>query len=154
RCVRRGGGNGECDSRGEANKTSPRVAFHTRERPIWMTAGSIARSVACDDSGDGATWYHPAAPVTGLNWPPSRRAAVWHHASGGGTRMSVDLPIAMKLTRRRLTALSLAGTAVAILPLTRGSRGALAQSNIVITMVTDTAGLGDQNFNDLANKGG
>jgi basic membrane protein A len=31
---------------------------------------------------------------------------------------------------------------------------ALAADKIVVTMVTDTAGLGDQNFNDLANKGG
>ncbi len=31
---------------------------------------------------------------------------------------------------------------------------ASAQSDIVVTMVTDTAGLGDQNFNDLAFRGG
>jgi basic membrane protein A len=68
--------------------------------------------------------------------------------------MSVDRPIAMKLTRRRLTAISLAGTAAAVLPMARGSLLALAQTNNVITMVTDTAGLGDQSFNDLANKGG
>ncbi|HEY7036849.1 MAG TPA: BMP family ABC transporter substrate-binding protein [Thermomicrobiales bacterium] len=67
--------------------------------------------------------------------------------------MSENRPVAVKLTRRRLTALSLAGAA-AVLPLTRGSGGALAQSDVVITMVTDTAGLGDQSFNDLANKGG
>ncbi|MGH2562553.1 MAG: BMP family lipoprotein [Thermomicrobiales bacterium] len=35
-----------------------------------------------------------------------------------------------------------------------GSSPASAQDAIVCTMVTDTAGLGDQNFNDLANKGG
>src|SRR5262245_2899340 len=68
--------------------------------------------------------------------------------------MSADRLIGTKLTRRRLTALSLAGTAAAVLPLGRGLHGAQAQSDVVITMVTDTAGLGDQNFNDLANKGG
>jgi basic membrane protein A len=68
--------------------------------------------------------------------------------------MSADRLIGTKLTRRHLTALSLAGTAAAVLPLGRGLRGARAQSDVVITMVTDTAGLGDQNFNDLANKGG
>lgn len=44
-------------------------------------------------------------------------------------------------------------TAAALAPLARfGVAG--AQSDIVVTGVTDTAGLGDQNFNDLANKGG
>jgi basic membrane protein A len=41
---------------------------------------------------------------------------------------------------------------VAVLPLQY--RGVSAQDDIVATMVTDTTGLGDQNFNDLANKGG
>jgi basic membrane protein A len=68
--------------------------------------------------------------------------------------MSGNRFIVTKLTRRRLATLSLAGTAAAVLPLGRGMRGTGAQSDLVITMVTDTAGLGDQNFNDLANKGG
>ena len=58
-----------------------------------------------------------------------------------------------KITRRRLTTLSLAGTAaVVVLPFR--SHGALGQADVVMTMVTDTTGIGDGNFNDLANKGG
>jgi basic membrane protein A and related proteins len=68
--------------------------------------------------------------------------------------MSVDRLIRKRITRRRFTALSAAGAAAAVLPLGLAGRGASAQSDVVITMVTDTAGLGDQNFNDLANKGG
>ena len=56
----------------------------------------------------------------------------------------------LRLTRRpllaALVAAPLAG-ALARVP------GASAQDPIVVTMVTDTAGLGDQNFNDLAKKG-
>jgi basic membrane protein A len=68
--------------------------------------------------------------------------------------MSGDRLIGTRLTRRRFAALSLTGTAAMVLPLGLARQRVLAQSEIVITMVTDTAGLGDQNFNDLANKGG
>lgn len=56
------------------------------------------------------------------------------------------------LSRRTIVKLSLMAPAVAALPV--GLRGAAAQDAVIATMVTDTAGLGDQNFNDLANKGG
>src|SRR4051812_10347684 len=56
------------------------------------------------------------------------------------------------LSRRSLVKSTAAVGAMAAMPLTLFS--AAAQSDIVIYMVTDTAGLGDQNFNDLANKGG
>lgn len=56
------------------------------------------------------------------------------------------------LSRRSLVKTSVAAGAVAALPMQ--FRGVSAQDEIVVTMVTDTAGLGDQNFNDLANKGG
>lgn len=71
--------------------------------------------------------------------------------------MSLDRLIEKKVTRRRFTALSaagLAGAAAVSLPIARGVQQASAQSDVVATMITDTAGLGDQNFNDLANKGG
>lgn len=70
--------------------------------------------------------------------------------------MSLDRLIETKLTRRRFTALSagVAGSAAVAFPIARESFDAAAQSEVVATMVTDTAGLGDQNFNDLANKGG
>ncbi|MER3436756.1 MAG: BMP family ABC transporter substrate-binding protein [Chloroflexota bacterium] len=58
----------------------------------------------------------------------------------------------VRLTRRRLAALTAIAPLSTMLP--SAQRIALAQSAIVCTMVTDTAGLGDQNFNDLANKGG
>lgn len=56
------------------------------------------------------------------------------------------------VNRRSLVKASLLAPAVAMLPV--GLRGALAQDQITVTMVTDTAGLGDQNFNDLADRGG
>jgi basic membrane protein A and related proteins len=71
--------------------------------------------------------------------------------------MSLDRLIEKRLTRRRFTALSVAGvagTAAVALPIAHGTQHVAAQSDIIATMVTDTAGLGDQNFNDLANKGG
>jgi basic membrane protein A len=56
-------------------------------------------------------------------------------------------------TINRRTIVIGSATAAALAPLARfGLAG--AQSDIVATGVTDTAGLGDQNFNDLANKGG
>ena len=55
------------------------------------------------------------------------------------------------LSRRSLIKWSMIVPAAAALPIQL--RGAAAK-DIVATMVTDTNGLGDQNFNDLANKGG
>jgi basic membrane protein A len=57
-----------------------------------------------------------------------------------------------KLTRRSFVGASLAVPAAAALPL--GLSGTLAQDGIVATMVTDTVGLGDQNFNDATFAGG
>jgi basic membrane protein A and related proteins len=54
----------------------------------------------------------------------------------------------LRMTRRPLLA-ALAAMPVAGL----SARGAAAQEPVVVTMVTDTAGLGDQNFNDLAKRG-
>jgi basic membrane protein A len=56
------------------------------------------------------------------------------------------------LSRRSLVKSSVAAGALVALPLQY--RGAAAQDAVIATMVTDTAGLGDQNFNDLANRGG
>jgi basic membrane protein A len=58
----------------------------------------------------------------------------------------------VRLTRRGFVGAAVAVPAVAALPIS--FRGVAAQDPIVVTMVTDTAGLGDQNFNDLANAGG
>lgn len=58
----------------------------------------------------------------------------------------------VRLTRRGFVGAAVAVPALAALPISL--RGAAAQDGIVVTMVTDTAGLGDQNFNDLANAGG
>jgi basic membrane protein A len=66
--------------------------------------------------------------------------------------MKLDRVAQARLNRRRLVGMSLAIPAVAALPLSL--RSVAAQDAIVATMVTDTAGLGDQNFNDLADKGG
>lgn len=55
-----------------------------------------------------------------------------------------------RITRRPLLA------ALAVAPFAGAMArvpGASAQDPVVVTMVTDTAGLGDQNFNDLAKKG-
>jgi basic membrane protein A len=56
------------------------------------------------------------------------------------------------LSRRSLVKASVAAGALAAVPFSLTNVG--AQDKVVVTMVTDTAGLGDQNFNDLANKGG
>jgi basic membrane protein A len=64
----------------------------------------------------------------------------------------MSTPFAARSINRRTLVLGSAATA-ALAPVLRfGSVG--AQSDITVTGVTDTAGLGDQNFNDLANKGG
>jgi basic membrane protein A len=62
------------------------------------------------------------------------------------TRMTV------RLTRRGFVGAAVAVPALAAIPVSL--QGVGAQDGIVVTMVTDTAGLGDQNFNDLANAGG
>ncbi len=54
--------------------------------------------------------------------------------------------------RRAFVGAAVAAPAMAALPISLQFAG--AQDAIVATMVTDTAGLGDQNFNDLANAGG
>ena len=56
---------------------------------------------------------------------------------------------APSLVRRFALALLLLAPLMAALPVL----GAGAQDQLVVTMVTDTAGLGDQNFNDLAKRG-
>ena len=58
----------------------------------------------------------------------------------------------VRLTRRAFVGAAVAAPALAALPISLQSVG--AQDGITVTMVTDTAGLGDQNFNDLANAGG
>jgi len=66
--------------------------------------------------------------------------------------MDLDQVAKARLNRRRLVGMSLAVPAFAALPISL--RGVSAQDKLSVTMVTDTAGLGDQNFNDLADKGG
>jgi basic membrane protein A and related proteins len=58
--------------------------------------------------------------------------------------------LASLMVNRRSVVASLLAVPVAT---TFGVRLAGAQSNLTVTMVTDTAGLGDQNFNDLAKRG-
>jgi basic membrane protein A and related proteins len=57
-----------------------------------------------------------------------------------------------RLTRRAFVGASIAAPAALALPISLSA--ALAQEGEVVTMVTDTNGLGDQNFNDLSNAGG
>lgn len=64
--------------------------------------------------------------------------------------VSLERLTAVKISRRSAVALVLAAPVAARLRV----GGAGAQDAIVVTMVTDTAGLGDQNFNDSANLGG
>ncbi|MDP9366023.1 MAG: BMP family ABC transporter substrate-binding protein [Chloroflexota bacterium] len=61
---------------------------------------------------------------------------------------SAPLPVA-PLMRRFALALLLLAPLLAL----AGASGLAAQDEITVTMVTDTAGLGDQNFNDLAFRG-
>ncbi|MCC6315964.1 MAG: BMP family ABC transporter substrate-binding protein [Thermomicrobiales bacterium] len=53
------------------------------------------------------------------------------------------------VSRRSILKAAAIAPAVAVL----GYSGVSAQDQLVVTMVTDTAGLGDQNFNDLAKRG-
>ncbi|CAN5847660.1 BMP family ABC transporter substrate-binding protein [soil metagenome] len=57
------------------------------------------------------------------------------------------------LNRRRLIVAS-GGAALAAAVLGKGAYVAAQDSDVIATLVTDTAGIGDQNFNDLANAGG
>lgn len=57
-----------------------------------------------------------------------------------------------RFTRRTFVGASVAAPAMAVMPL--GLSGVFAQDTIVATMVTDTAGIGDQNFMDMTNLGG
>lgn len=60
-------------------------------------------------------------------------------------------PMTARVDRRRLVLAS--GGAILAAPLL-GRMGASAQDSIVATMITDTAGIGDESFNDLAKAGG
>lgn len=66
--------------------------------------------------------------------------------------MDLDQIAQARINRRRLVGASLAMPALAALPI--GLRGVSAEDLKAATMVTDTAGLGDQNFNDLADSAG
>src|SRR3954470_22234968 len=72
--------------------------------------------------------------------PGSKETRMSQHASGTW------------ISRRSVVKASLAVPVMAALPISL--RGATAQDAKVATMVTDTAGLGDKNFNDLADAGG
>ena len=60
-------------------------------------------------------------------------------------------PLSSRIDRRRLVLAS--GGAMFTVPFL-GRMDASAQDSIVATMVTDTAGIGDESFNDLAKEGG
>lgn len=61
-------------------------------------------------------------------------------------------PFDAVLSRRSLVKTTVAAGALATMPISL--QHVSAQDKVVVNLVTDTAGLGDQNFNDLANKGG
>lgn len=65
--------------------------------------------------------------------------------------MPVHLLLRSRIDRRRLILAS--GGALVAAPFV-SRMGASAQDSIVATMVTDTAGIGDESFNDLAKEGG
>lgn len=56
-----------------------------------------------------------------------------------------------RLNRRQLV---IAGSSAAVAAPLLSRAGVSAQDSIVVTMVTDTAGIGDQSFNDMAKTGG
>jgi basic membrane protein A len=66
--------------------------------------------------------------------------------------MQKELRMTVRLTRRGFVGAAVAVPALAALPMSL--QGVGAQDAITATMVTDTNGLGDQNFNDLANGAG
>ena len=58
-----------------------------------------------------------------------------------------------RINRRRLIAAS-GGAVLTATALGKGTLVVAQDSDVSATLVTDTAGIGDQNFNDLANAGG
>src|SRR5436190_593043 len=70
----------------------------------------------------------------------------------GAMRTMSDGLLNKSITRRVVMKSALLAPAVAALPV--ALRSVAAQDAITVTMVTDTNGLGDQNFNDLADRGG
>jgi len=58
-----------------------------------------------------------------------------------------------RMNRRRVLAAS-GGAVLGAAVLGKGALVAAQDSDVVATLITDTAGIGDQNFNDLANAGG
>src|SRR3954470_6505855 len=73
-------------------------------------------------------------------------------ASEGEVESMVDRVFTTATSRRTVLKVSALAPAAALLPV--ALRGVAAQDKISVTMVTDTNGLGDQNFNDLADRGG
>jgi basic membrane protein A and related proteins len=69
--------------------------------------------------------------------------------------MSKDSLMTARIDRRKLV-VGAAGAALAAPILAQGFTPAAAQdgSGVTLTLVTDTAGIGDQSFNDMAKKGG
>lgn len=65
--------------------------------------------------------------------------------------MKNRFPMTARIDRRRLVLAS--GATVLAAPFL-GRLGASAQDSITVTMVTDTAGIGDESFNDMAKAGG
>lgn len=63
-------------------------------------------------------------------------------------------PLQSRLDRRSLIAASSGALLGATVLAKSGAAGAQDGSDLTATLVTDTAGIGDQNFNDLANAGG
>lgn len=65
-----------------------------------------------------------------------------------------DQVLGVAVSRRSVVKFSMLVPAAAMLPISLRGVAAQDEEATIATMVTDTAGLGDQNFNDLANKGG
>jgi basic membrane protein A len=68
--------------------------------------------------------------------------------------MAFDSVMGKHLTRRNVVVAGSVAGALAALGKSVNVAAAQDGSDIVVTMVTDTAGLGDQNFNDITYKGG
>ena len=67
--------------------------------------------------------------------------------------MADHSPLQSRLDRRSLLAIS-SGAVLGANMVTRSAAAAQDGSDLTATLITDTAGIGDQNFNDLANAGG
>src|SRR5687767_10300802 len=67
------------------------------------------------------------------------------------THRSNNTMLTSRLNRRQLV---IAGSSAAVAAPLLSRAGVAAQDSIVVTMVTDTAGIGDQSFNDMAKEGG